>query len=204
MQTTPTPGHGAVGAQQEGQRLLEAAVAAMHGGDEAASVELLRRSIEAAPVNPTAHYLLGAEYAQRKQYGDAIIHWTTAVEQAPATGIARLQLGLLWLTLANPTAALLQLEPLGQLGADDPLRHFGIGLSCLCRDDLPGAAAGLSSGLRLETANLALAADMQRVLSAVDERIRGAGASHTMTEGPLSASLGMAISAYAGYTPGGG
>jgi tetratricopeptide (TPR) repeat protein len=146
-----------------------------------------------------AHYLLGAESAQRQRYGDAVLHMTAAVEQAPQLWVARLQLGLLWLTLANPGAARAQLQPLLELPPTDALRLFGEGLLALAADDLAGALRSLSAGLQAGVANPALMADMQRLLDATEAQLRGGAAATVPGVGNEAAvSHGMAISAYTG------
>lgn len=174
--------------------LLEAAVQAAQAGEAERSFELLQRSVAASHLNPAAHYLLGADYAQRQRYGDAVLHMTTAVEQAPELGVARVQLGLLWLTLKNPNASRDVLQPLLQLPSPDALRFFGEGLLALAADDLQGAAGRLAAGLEIGIANLPLMEDMRRLLDAI--RVQQTGGA-TSTAEPV-VSHGMAISAYTG------
>ena len=186
-------------ATAEAQRLLEAAVQAARIGDDTAALALLQRSVKESRFNPIAHYLLGAEYAQRQQYGDAVLHMTTAVEQAPELWIARLQLGLLWLTLGNPASAQAQLQPLSRLPEGDVLRRFGDALAALCRDDLRTAVEQLRAGLLTGSDNAPLMADMRRLLSAVEERLSASGAAtaaQAIGDARAGVSHGMAISAY--------
>jgi tetratricopeptide (TPR) repeat protein len=177
----------------QASELLEAAVQAANAGEEDRSFELLQRSVAASHLNPAAHYLLGADYAQRRHYGDAVLHMTTAVEQAPQLWVARVQLGLLWLTLRNPHAAQGVLQPLAQLPSSDALRLFGEGLLALAADELSNAARQLSAGLEVGVPNPPLMADMRRLLEAVQgQQANGA----TSVEAVVS--HGMAISAYTG------
>jgi predicted Zn-dependent protease len=178
---------------EQAQALLGSAIAALQAGDGERALTLLQDSLAANPLNPWAHYLLGAEYAQRQRYGDAVLHFTTAVEQDPSLAAARLQLGLLWLSLGNAEAAAAPLQPLASLDEGDPLRHFARALLSLCRDDLGSASAELRHGLRLDNRNAPLAADMQRLLAAID--------ASTAAPEVGSVSHGMAISAYTGQAP---
>ena len=186
-------------AEQRARDLLDMSLKAAAVGDDERALELLQRSVDASHATPAAHYLLGADYAQRQRYGDAVVHLTTAVEQAPELWTARLQLGLLWLTLANPAAAVAQLRPLSALPENDASRCFGNALIALATDDLMGAKRHLSGGLQLGTASAALQADMQRVLAAIEARTPVAMAAAGPMGGELATSLshGLAISAYA-------
>ncbi len=181
----------------QAEALLHSALQAAHVDDDEAMMALLRDSVRAHHHNPTAHYLLGAGFAQRKQFGDAVLHMTTAVDQAPQMAVARLQLGLLWITQANPAAALAQLGPLAELPEGQAVRHFGEGLSALCRDDLATAEQQLLKGLAAECDNALLRADMQQLLAAVQARLCALlpGAQLPAAEA-VSVSHDMAISAY--------
>jgi tetratricopeptide (TPR) repeat protein len=185
-------------APEQAQALLEAATRASQGGDGEQALLLLRRCVEQNHVNPAAHYLLGAEYAQGQRYGDAVVHLTTAVEQAPSLWIARLQLGLLWLTLSNPTAAITALHPLHDLPETDALHHFGRALTALCGDDLPSASSLLQAGLQVGSDNAPLLADMQRLLDATLSRMRESVESPSPVDDGRQVSHDLAISAYSG------
>jgi len=139
------------------------------------------------PLSQSAsRYLLGAECAQRGEYGDAVLHMTTALEQNPALHVARLQLGLLWLTLGNAAAATATLQPLENLPDGDATRQFGEGLLGLCRDDLGAAAARLRAGISTGSDNAALVADMQRLLDAIEPRLQPAPAQAVSHEAAIS------------------
>lgn len=180
------------------EALLQSALQAAHAGDDERMLALLRDSVRASHHNPAAHYLLGAECAQRKHFGDAVLHLTTAVDQAPGMAVARLQLGLLWITQGNPAAALAQLGPLADLPEGDALRHFGEALSGLCRDDVPEAQRQLRLGLDAPCDNALLRTDMQRLLDALQARLAQTAADARLPAAEaVSVSHGMAISAYA-------
>lgn len=187
-----------------GQELLQSAIQALRAGDEGRSLSLLRDSVAASSFNPQAHYLLGAEYAGRKQYGDAVLHWTTAIEQDPSLTTAKLQLGLLWLTLGNPQAASVPLQPLTALPVDDAHRSFALALTALCRDDLVHAGEALREGLLLGVENAPLMSDMQRLLSAIDARLQVPPAGQAFMTEAGHVSHDMAISVYTRRGAGGG
>jgi len=188
-------------AQQQAHALLDAAIQASLADHADQALALLCDSIGQFHVNPRAHYLLGAEYAQRQRYGDAVMHMTIAIDQAPDMAVARLQLSLLWLTLGNPTSASAQLGPLLELPADQALGRFARALACICNGDVPAAQAELTAGLALGTDNQPLMADMRRLLSALEGGAQPeavAGQAAAAPAGPAQVSHGMAISVYTG------
>lgn len=161
----------------EAARLFDAALGATHAGQGEAAIALWRQYLQLQPAAPLAHYLLGAEHAQARQYGDAVLHLSLAVEQAPQLAPARLQLGLLWLTLKAPGHSASILAPLLSAPETDPLRHFAQGIVALGQDALAQAAQSLRTGLALPGDNAALAADMRKLL----ERTEAAVAAGTAT-----------------------
>lgn len=183
----------------DADELLRTAIEASRLDRADDAFELLQRSVRMRHANPIAHYLLGAEHAQAGRHGDAVLHFTTAVEQAPELFPARLQLGLLWLTLQNPKAALAVLEPLRSLPPEDALQRFGDGIARLASDDLRGAAAQVKEGLRIGCDNQPLMRDMQMLVDRIGAALDSQGATSSplaQGEPSVAASLDMAISAY--------
>jgi tetratricopeptide (TPR) repeat protein len=178
----------------EAQDLLRAAMAAEAAGDADQATLLLRQSVAQQPVNPVAHYLLGVDCAQRGQHGDAVLHLTLTVEQAPDLWEARLQLGLLWLLLGNPGSASAALQPLVNTLPDAAaLHHFGAALLAMAADRTEDACAALQRGLQIGCDNAPLMADMRRLLQQLSS------ASGPASEADrIALQHGIAISAYAG------
>ena len=75
----------------------------------------LRAAIVREPGNAELRYLLGAELAQRREYPEAVAQMRTALDINPKLHFARLQLGLLYLTLAQPDDSLAVWAPLEEL-----------------------------------------------------------------------------------------
>ena len=92
-----------------------------------------------------------------------------AVDLSPELHTARFQLGLLYLTQAIPEAALNTLEPLMNLGEESYLAHFAKGLIHLMRDEFESCTRALQQGIALNRDNLALNADMQKILFAISQ-----------------------------------
>jgi len=172
--------------------LVAAALAADAQGDGERSNALLHRSLALRHFNPHAHYLLGTAFAAEGRSGDAVLHMTTAVEQAPQLAEARLQLGLLWLTLDNPATAAGVLRPLLELPAQGALHHFGAALVFVAENRVADACDALRQGLAIGCANAPLMGDMRTLLGRLEQGAADADAELRAMQ------HGMAISAYGG------
>jgi len=139
--------------------------------DTAENTELLQleRAVSANPGNPKLLYLLGAELAQNGRYGDAVAALTSAIAIDPSLHTARLQLGLLHLTLAQPEQSAAVLAALDTLPDDNALKHFKRGLEALAGDDYDECIAALQRGIELNSANPALNADMSMIVERINE-----------------------------------
>jgi len=133
-------------------------------------IEELRRAAVADPRNGEVRYLLGVELAQQRQYDQAVLELSAAVALNPLLHTARLQLGLLHLTMAQPDHATQVLAPLESLDDQSALKHFKRGLEALAVDDFNAAIENLAHGIELNRENAPLNGDMQMLL----ERIRRA------------------------------
>ena len=111
------------------------------------------------------HYLLGAELAQAAEYERAVAEMTRALQLQPNLHTARLQLGLLYLTLGQPAQSLATWQPLDALDPQAYLRLFKEGLEALIRDDFVRCVALLEAGIRANTQNAPLNQDMGRLIS---------------------------------------
>ena len=121
------------------------------------------------PSTAELHYLLGTQLAELKHYERAATEITQALELQPDLHTARLQLGLLYLTLGQPARAVASWEPLEALAADAWPRLFKQGLEALIRDDLARCVLLLEAGIQANTENAPLNRDMQRLLAKARE-----------------------------------
>jgi tetratricopeptide (TPR) repeat protein len=154
--------------------LLQLAVGASGAGDAGAAIGYLKEAVSRVDCGAFAHYLLGAEYAQIKLYDRAAGEMEAALALDPALSIARLQLGLLWLSGGGAAQATTVLAPLAELPVGDALHQFGAGLGYLMKDQFDDAVRYLEAGIALNTANGALNTDMQRIVDEV-ARLRADG-----------------------------
>lgn len=140
----------------------------------------LRRAAVQDPRNGQIRYLLGAELAQQRRYDEAILELSAAIALDPLLHVARFQLGLLHITMAQTQHSTAVLAPLEALPDDSALKYFKRGLDALIVDELATALACLEHGMALNTDNPPLNADMQmlagRVRAVLDEN-KGAGPS---------------------------
>lgn len=132
---------------------------------EEADVAKLRRAALEEPRNGERRYLLGAELAEQRDYEGAVLELSAAIALSPLLHVARLQLGLLHLTLAQPDHARHVLAPLEDLPDEAPLKHFKRGLEALIRDDFAACVSALEQGIALNQDNAPLNADMRLIVS---------------------------------------
>ncbi len=128
----------------------------------------LRAAINRDPGNAELHYLLGAELAQRREYGEAVAQMRTALDINPKLHFARLQLGLLYLTMSQPDDSLAIWAPLEDLDETAALKAFKRGLEALIRDDFNACIGFLQQGILLNKQNATLNDDMTLLI----ERVR--------------------------------
>lgn len=189
----------------DGTELLHLALEASGRDDHGAAIQYLKQAID-LPAGSTAMsgdyakylYMLGAEYAQIGMMDRAAENMAQAIEMDPDLHTARFQLGLLHITCAQPAQALSVLAPLEKLPADSAFHHFGTGLQYLIADQIGACREALLKGIELNSAsavpNLALNADMQKLLNTIAEFGDGNQAATAM--GAPNAEAGFMMSAY--------
>jgi tetratricopeptide (TPR) repeat protein len=143
----------------------------------------IRAAVAREPENAELRYLLGAELAQQREYDAAVIEMRTALKIDPNLHFARLQLGLLYLTMAQPNESLEIWAPLEELDEAAALKAFKRGLEALIRDDFPACIGYLQQGIQLNTQNAPLNHDMSMII----DRVREAGQS-TVQPAPVEPS----------------
>jgi tetratricopeptide (TPR) repeat protein len=132
-------------------------------------LQQIRSAVANDPGNAELRYLLGAELAQQRDYDGAVIEMNAALAIDPNLHFARLQLGLLYLTMARPNESVAIWAPLEQLGDDAALKAFKRGLEALIRDDFAACIEHLQRGIRLNTQNAPLNRDMTMIIDRVRE-----------------------------------
>jgi tetratricopeptide (TPR) repeat protein len=136
--------------------------------DQAAA--LLLDAAQMHPDDARPLLLLGAEFAQAREYDRAEAAYLAAVQRAPQFAIARFQLGLLQFTSGRPAVATLTWAPLDELPEGEPLRIFKRGIECLARDAFDEARTLLEQGIAANTSNPALNRDMQMLLQRIAQQ----------------------------------
>ena len=127
----------------------------------------LRAAISREPGNAELRYLLGAELAQRREYPEAVLQMRTALDIDPKLHFARLQLGLLYLTMSQPDDSLAIWAPLEDLEETAALKSFKRGLEALIRDDFSACIGFLQRGIDLNKNNATLNDDMSQLIAKV-------------------------------------
>lgn len=129
----------------------------------------LKDAVATNPGNAQLLYLLGAELAQQQQYDDATSALTSAIAIDPSLHTARLQLGLLHLTMARTEQSMAILTSLDALPDDDPIGHFARGLRALASDELERCVTAMRRGIALNGSNAALNKDMTVIVARIEE-----------------------------------
>jgi tetratricopeptide (TPR) repeat protein len=129
----------------------------------------IQAAVAQDPRNAELRYLLGAELAQQKEYAAAVVEMSTALELDPNLHFARFQLGLLYLTMAQPDHSITTWAPLEALDEGAALKFFKRGLEALIRDDFESCVGLLRQGIALNTQNAPLNRDMGMVIDRVGE-----------------------------------
>src|SRR6187399_3700899 len=130
-------------------------------------LQKLRAAITRDPGNAELRYLLGAELAERREYPEAVAQMRTALDINPKLHFARLQLGLLYLTMSQPDDSLAVWAPLEDLEETAALKAFKRGLEALIRDDFPTCIGFLQRGIDLNKQNAPLNHDMSQLIDRV-------------------------------------
>jgi len=130
-------------------------------------LQKLRAAISRDPGNAELRYLLGAELAGRREYPEAVAQMRTALDINPNLHFARLQLGLLYLTMSQPDDSLATWAPLEDLDESAALKAFKRGLEALIRDDFSACIGFLQQGIDLNKHNATLNDDMSQLIEKV-------------------------------------
>lgn len=144
---------------------------------DTSAIEKLTSAIHSDPGNADLLFLLGAEMAQQKDYVGAVEQYNAALAINPNLHTARLQLGLLLLTMADPERSLAVMEPLEALDDSQSFKRFKRGLQALAQDEFSLCIQELAEGIRLNTDNAALNIDMQMIVDRVKESVSSDDAS---------------------------
>ena len=132
-----------------------------------ANLTEIQAAVARDPRNAELRYLLGAELAQQREYDAAVVEMNTALGLDPNLHFARFQLGLLYLTMAQPDHSIATWAPLEALDERAALKYFKRGLEALIRDDFDGCVGLLRQGIELNTQNAPLNIDMKMVIDRV-------------------------------------
>jgi tetratricopeptide (TPR) repeat protein len=150
-------------------RLIAEGLDASRAQRAEAALELFAQAGALAPDSGLPHFLIASEHAARGAVEAAESAFATAVVLAPEFTLARYQLGLLQFSTQRPALALVSWQPLLALPPADPLGHFVRGFAALAKDSFPEALQHYREGLACADINQALAADIRRVVEAVEQ-----------------------------------
>lgn len=156
-------------------RLIAEGLEASRAERTEAALDFFSQASALLPSSGVPHFLIGSEHASAGNIDAAEAAFARAVLLAPDFALARYQLGLLQFSSQRAAMALLTWQPLFTLPGPDPLGHFVRGFEALARDSFGEALHHYREGLACNDINQALAADIQRVVEAVERLPREPG-----------------------------
>ena len=155
------------------EQLIEQGLAASRNQQADTALALFAQAGQVAPDSGVPHFLIGSEHASTGQLDAAERAFANAVLLAPHFHLARYQLGLLQFSTGRAGAALVSWQPLTALPDGEPMGHFVRGFAALAQDGLADALTQFRRGLAVAGAHAALAADIARVVEAVERLLAG-------------------------------
>lgn len=166
----------------DSEELLHLAMAAINAGQHPQAMAMLKQALKQDPNNGLVTYLLAAEYAQVGMFDRAMEGMEAALKKAPDLEMARLQLGLLYTARDRLGEARPLFERLESLPLEDALHWFGAGLLALLDEQVQTCREALQKGMQLNRGNPSLNADMQRILTQLDQHSTTGQASNVKTD----------------------
>jgi tetratricopeptide (TPR) repeat protein len=135
---------------QDVQKLVQTASAALDRGDFQAALPALKSIVEVQPDLVGAWFNLGYAYSALKQNEEAIQAYRKALELQPDLYEARLNLGILLLELKRPAEALPHLEKAAMLKAGLARPHFHLGRALAQTGQAAAAAKQFQEAVKIE------------------------------------------------------
>jgi tetratricopeptide (TPR) repeat protein len=162
--------------------LIAQGLAASQENRAQAALDFFAQASALVPASGIPHFLIGAEHAAAGDLPSAEAAFANAVLLSPEFLLARYQLGLLQFSSDRAAMALVTWQPLVRLPAQESLGHFVRGFAALAQDQFDEALRHYRGGLACQGANPSVAADIARVVEAVErlaQRTAGAGSEET-------------------------
>lgn len=168
--------------------LIAEGLAASQADDAERAIACFQKASTTAPEAGLPQFLLGAEFAALGDMSAAETAFANATRLAPGLPMARFQLGLLQFSSGRAAMALLTWQPLLQLPDTDPLPHFVAGFASLAQDRFEEALHDFQQGIALNTGNVALTSDIEKVIDGIRTLMRNSVPGPEITPQPLSES----------------
>ena len=160
------------------------------------SEALLRQAMALNPAAAMPHFLRAANFAHADRNDLAEASYVACLTRAPDLAIARFQLGLLQLTCGRPAVARASWELLFGLAETHPLKLFTRGLLAMLDDDTASARRFIREGIAMNRDNAPLNADMQALLSRLEQSAAVPAPGRSATEDGSPADAHFLIGAY--------
>jgi tetratricopeptide (TPR) repeat protein len=152
--------------------LIAQGLAASGDNRAQAALEFFAQASALAPSSGIPHFLIGSEHAAAGNIQAAEAAFANAVLLAPGFLLARYQLGLLQFSSERAAMALVTWEPLFALPDSEALGHFVRGFAALAQDQFAQALEHYRLGSACKDVNPAVAADIAKLVEAVEGLVR--------------------------------
>lgn len=157
------------------RELIEQGLQASREGRPAQAVDCFLLAAHEQPASGVPHFLLGSEHAAAGDAAAAERSLADAVLLAPDFHLARYQLGLLQFSSDRPGAALVTWQPLLEVQDCESLAQFVRGFARLAGDHVAQALTHFRAGLACQDVQAAVAADVHKVIDALDRLVAPSG-----------------------------
>ena len=148
--------------------LFHLAIRASNQDDHDRAIIYLKNALKLSN-EAKVRFMLAAEHAEIGMYEQAIAGMREAIELQPTLWIAHFQIGLIYITIGQPEAAIEAWQGLASLAEDHPLYLFQAGLTAIIGNQTETGIALLEKGIAANLDNPPLNVDMQRVISSAQK-----------------------------------
>lgn len=177
------------------EELVQLGMQAARSGDAGDALAFFKEAAGRPDASALACHALGAHYAQLRLYEQAVVAMQRGLQLAPQLHAARVQLGLLHLTMGSVEQARQVLQALTSVADQQPYPAFAAGLLALSEDRLTEALVLLRQGIVHGGAGTLLDEDMARLADAIAQALEQADAA----SGSDAETPHLLLSAYGGY-----
>ena len=180
----------------DSDELLHLAIHASLNGRIDDAIIKLKQLIEVDPVNPNAHFLLAADYAEIKLFDKSVLHYREVLNLRPDMSIARIQFALLLTALDNLDEAAQVLGYFSGLEGESYERFVHDGLIALHQERMLEARGAILKAIECNTDNAVLNSDLQKLVEGIDAHVANSDTNDVDPQSDSTKRKSFILSAY--------